>query len=55
MDELLKKTRYLESDFNLAIKKLDIESLKNELRSLDSQIAEPNFWDDNKSAQETMK
>jgi len=55
MDELQKKCEKLDKDYRSAIHKLDIESLKNELLSLDLKIAEPNFWDDNKSAQDIMK
>lgn len=55
MDELLKKCKNLKNDYVSAVEKLDINSLLQELAKIEAAIAEPNFWDDNKSAQETMK
>lgn len=55
MEELLKKCTQLSETYQSAISKLDIEKLKSELEQLDNKIASPNFWDDNKSAQEIMR
>lgn len=55
MDELLKKCKNLESDYSLAVDKLDIEKIQKELALADEKIAAPDFWNDNKSAQEIMK
>lgn len=55
MDELLKKCKNLQHDYNIAVDKLDIEKIQKELALLDEKIAAPDFWNDNKSAQETMK
>lgn len=55
MDELLKKCNTLLHDYDLAVKKLGIEKLQKELLIVNNTIAEPHFWDDNKSAQKSMK
>jgi peptide chain release factor 2 len=55
MEELLKKCKNLEHDYTLAVDKLDIEKIQNELSLIDEKITAPDFWNDNKSAQEIMK
>jgi len=55
MDEINKKSKTIREQYDLAILKLDIPSLVKELQELDTQIASPSFWDDNREAQKVMK
>lgn len=55
MDELLKRAETLQGDVVAAMEKLEIAERSKQLESLKKQSAEPDFWNDSQSAQETMK
>lgn len=55
MEDILPSTTQLQKDVHAATKKLQIESLRTELESLQKKAAQPDFWDDSHAAQETMK
>ena len=55
MEEVKKSVSHLQSQYNDAVKKLQINKLVDEIVELDAQIAAPDFWSDNRAAQEIMK
>ena len=55
MEEVKKSVSHLQSQYNDAVKKLQINKLVDEIAELDAQIAAPDFWSDNRAAQEIMK
>jgi peptide chain release factor 2 len=55
MDEIQKQTLTLTSEYEKAIKQLDIAKLEVDLQKLSTKTTEPDFWSDNLAAQEVMK
>jgi peptide chain release factor 2 len=55
MEDIKKQLHDLRIGYEAAAKALRVEELQKELQVLDGQIAAPDFWADNKTAQEVMK
>jgi peptide chain release factor 2 len=55
VEEIVKKISQLQTQYDNAFKKLNIEQSVKEIEKLDEQIAASDFWSDNRAAQETMK
>lgn len=55
MEDLKKQANDLKTEIDAAIAKLDIEKQQTELRTLQVQSQQPDFWNDAQAAQEVMK
>jgi peptide chain release factor 2 len=55
MEQLKKQIGELQSEINQACERIGLDKLKEELEHVRSQMAEPDFWQDNLAAQETSK
>ena len=55
MEEIVKKISQLQTQYDNAFKKLNIEQSVKEIEKLDERIAASDFWSDNRAAQDTMK
>lgn len=55
MDSLQKQARALLAEVAVSIDKLGIDALHDELQNLEAVSQKTDFWEDNRSAQETMK
>lgn len=53
--ELTKKAGELQSNVNVALKKIGADELTAQIAQLQKQMAEPDFWQDNARAQEVVK
>ena len=55
MEDIQKQLINLQSAYNSAVSMLNIEQLTADLQKLEARVAAPDFWSDNKTAQEVMK
>lgn len=55
MDEIQKRITQLSTNYRMAVDRLDIERLSTELHGITDAVQQPDFWNDNRTAQETVK
>lgn len=55
MDEIHKQLISLQTEYDVAVAKLHLDQLTNELHELDVKAAAPDFWSDNLAAQAVVK
>lgn len=55
MDDITKQLTTLQADYDKAVDALQLKKLVSELEELDAKVAQPDFWNDNISAQVVVR